>query len=406
MPAFEFEALDARGKRSRGYLSADSEVAARRELRRRQLSPLSIGQAKSRTAGSGAALWQSRRGLSRRELMLVTRQLASLIGAGMPVEEAVGMIAGQADGEVIRRVLTAIRAQIVEGQRLSEALSQHRSSFPDVYRAMVAAGELSGGLPRVLERLAVYLEQSQALNRKLQTALVYPLALSVTALVVVSVLMIFIVPRIAEQFDGTGVTLPLLTRTLIGASAFLQSAWLPILAVLLVLITGSVIALRRPGVRAPVDALLSRLPVIGGAVRKTESARFARTMDVLLHSGAVLPDALRAARQAAGNLRFRARLGEIVSDVEGGRSLADALKARRWFPPLMIYMVAAGERSGTLGDMFARSADQLEQDIEGGIAVGLSLLEPAIIIVMGVVVTGIVLSILLPILQLNSLALG
>ena len=129
-------------------------------------------------------------------------------------------------------------------------------------------------------------------------------------------------------------------------------------------------------------------------------------MDVLLHSGAVLPDALRAARQAAGNLRFRARLGEIVSDVEGGRSLADALKARRWFPPLMIYMVAAGERSGTLGDMFARSADQLEQDIEGGIAVGLSLLEPAIIIVMGVVVTGIVLSILLPILQLNSLALG
>lgn len=406
MPAFEYEAIDAAGKRRRGFLSADSEVAARRELRRRQLNPLSLGSAKpdARSALRGVSLTRQR--LAGRELMLVTRQMASLLGAGMPVEEAVAMIAGQSDGQAARRVLTDLRARIIEGQRLSEAMAAHASSFPEVYRAMVAAGELSGGLAQVLERLADYLEKSQALKRKLQTALVYPAALSVTALVVICVLMIFIVPRIAEQFDGAGVTLPLLTRVLIDASAFLQAAWPLLLAGALAAVAAFLILIRRKPVRARIDALLARLPITGGAIRKTESARFARTMDVLLRSGAILPDALRAARQAAGNLAFRDRLGEIVRDVESGRSLADALKARRWFPPLMLYMVAAGERSGTLGDMFARAADQLEQDIEGGIAVALSLLEPAIIIVMGVIVTGIVLSILLPILQLNSLALG
>lgn len=406
MPAFEYEAIDATGKRSRGFLSADSEVAARRELRRRQLNPLSLGRAKreARSAFRGVPL--TRQKLASRELMLVTRQMASLLGAGMPVEEAVAMIAGQSEGQAARRVLTDLRARIIEGQRLSEAMAAHAPSFPDVYRAMVAAGELSGGLAQVLERLADYLEKSQALKRKLQTALVYPAALSVTALVVVCVLMIFIVPRIAEQFDGAGVTLPLLTRFLIDASAFLQAAWPFLLAGVFAAVAAFLILMRRKPVRARADALLSRLPITGGAIRKTESARFARTMEVLLRSGAILPDALRAARQAAGNLEFRDRLGEIVRDVESGRSLADALKARRWFPPLMLYMVAAGERSGTLGDMFARAADQLEQDIEGGIAVALSLLEPAIIIIMGVIVTGIVLSILLPILQLNSLALG
>ncbi|MEE2565760.1 type II secretion system inner membrane protein GspF [Hyphobacterium marinum] len=406
MPAFEYEAIDAAGKKSRGYLSADSEIAARRELRRRRLSLLSLGAARSAGKARAAVTAFAPKALPSRELMLVTRQLASLIGAGMPVEEAVGMIAGQGGGQATRRVLTDVRARIVEGERLSEAMTSHRASFPDVYRAMVAAGEMSGGLAQVLERLADYLEKSQALKRKLQTALVYPAALSVTALVVVGVLMVFIVPRIAEQFDGTGVTLPLLTRTLIGVSGFLQMAWPFLLIGAGVLVAAVLLLLRRRAIRVRLDALLARMPVVGGAVRKTESARFARTMDVLLGSGAILPDALKAAREAAGNHDFRSRVAAILADVESGRGLADAMKARRWFPPLMLYMVAAGERSGTLGDMFARAADQLEQDIEGGIVVALSLVEPAIIIVMGVIVTGIVLSILLPILQLNSLALG
>lgn len=405
MPAFEYEALDGAGKKARGYLTADSEVAARRELRRRQLAPLKVARAASDAVRQSGER-RVRKALSKRELMLVTRQLSSLIDAGMPVEEAVGLVAGQVDAQAMRRVLTDLRSRVMEGERLSDAMAAHPGSFPPVYRAMVAAGEMSGGLGAVLDRLADYLEQADAVRRKLQAALIYPAALSVTAITVVAVLLVFIVPRLAEQFDGTGVTLPALTRFLIGVSGFLQASWPVLLTGIAVAVLGALLVLRRPAVREARDRIVLRVPVLGSTIRKSEAARFARTMEILLKSGALLPDALKAARRTAGNAAIADRIAKVGKDVESGRALSDALRAAGGFPPLLVYMVAAGERSGTLGEMFGRAAAQVEQELDGSMTVFLNLLEPMIIVVMGVIVTGIVLSILLPILQLNTLALG
>ncbi len=407
MAAFEYEALDAAGKRTRGLLSADSEAAARKELRRRRLAPLSVSRASEKGAGANpvANLFKPK-GLSEDDLTGVTRQLATLIDAGMPVEEAVGLVGGQADKAQVGRVLMGVREKVTEGERLSDAMALHPDSFPGVYRAMVAAGESAGGLGQVLERLADYLEKAGALKRRVGAALIYPSVLGVVALLVVCVLLVAIVPKIAEQFDTMNMTLPLITRVMIGLSEGLQASW----PILLVAIVGAgllySVLIRREPVKRAVQTGQLGLPGLGGFARKVEAARFARTMAILINAGAVLPEALRAARRASDNLPFQAMLGEVIEQVETGKGLADALRQARWFPPLMVYMVAAGERSGRLAEMFQRSAEHMEAEVDGAITVGLSLLEPGIIIAMAVIVVGIVLSILLPILQLNTAALG
>lgn len=407
MAAFEYEALDAAGKRTKGLLSADSEAAARKELRRRRLAPLSVSRASEKGAGANpvANLFKPK-GLSEDDLTGVTRQLATLIDAGMPVEEAVGLVGGQADKAQVGRVLMGVREKVTEGERLSDAMALHPDSFPGVYRAMVAAGESAGGLGQVLERLADYLEKAGALKRRVGAALIYPSVLGVVALLVVCVLLVAIVPKIAEQFDTMNMTLPLITRVMIGLSEGLQASW----PILLVAIVGAgllySVLIRREPVKRAVQTGQLGLPGLGGFARKVEAARFARTMAILINAGAVLPEALRAARRASDNLPFQAMLGEVIEQVETGKGLADALRQARWFPPLMVYMVAAGERSGRLAEMFQRSAEHMEAEVDGAITVGLSLLEPGIIIAMAVIVVGIVLSILLPILQLNTAALG
>lgn len=408
MPAFEYEALDTAGKRTKGLLSADSELAARRELRKRRMAPLKVyraGEAKPVTGLALPALFKPS-GLKTADLMNVTRQLATLIGAGMPVEEAVGLIAGQAEKTPVRRILMTVRSRVTEGERLSEAMTEHAASFPPVYRAMVAAGESSGGLSQVLERLAEYLEKSEALKRRISVAMIYPAVLGLMALLVIGVLMVFIVPRIAEQFSSLDITLPLLTRMMIAVSGFLQASWPVLLAGLVAAGLALPVLSRRPQVKRGLDRFVLSLPWIGGFVRKIESARFARTMSILIASGAVLPDALRAARRASANAPFQDRIAGVIEQVEQGAGLSDALRATSWFPPLMVYMVASGERSGRMDEMFARGADHLEAEVDSAVGVGLNLLEPGIIIVMGGLVAVIVLSILLPILRLNTLAMG
>lgn len=408
MPAFEYEALDPAGKRTKGLLSADSEIAARRELRRRRMAPLALRRAGQEAASSGSALPKlfAPAGLKPADLMGVTRQLATLVAAGMPVEEAVGLIAGQAEKTPVRRILMTVRGSVTEGERLSDAMAKHPRSFPDVYRAMVAAGESSGGLARVLERLADYLEKSEALKRRVGVAMIYPSVLGALALIVVGVLMVFIVPRIAEQFTSLDVTLPLITRVMIALSGFLQTAWLWLVLGLVGAGLALTILIRRPGVKRALDGVVLSLPGLGRFVKRIESARFARTMSILIASGAVLPDALRAARRATANAPFQDRLASVIEQVEQGAGLSDALRATGWFPPLMVYMIASGERSGRLDDMFARAATHLDAEVDSAVGVGLALLEPGIIIVMGGLVAAIVLSILLPILRLNTLAMG
>lgn len=404
MAAFEYEALDAAGKRTRGLLSADSEAAARRELRRRRLAPLSVSRADQGGARASDLLGRliGPRPIEARELMGITRQLATLIGAGMPVEEAVGLVGGQDASASASRVLMSVRAKVTEGERLSEAMAAEPRSFPPVYRAMIAAGESAGGLGLVLDRLADYLEKADALKRKVGTALIYPAVLGVVALGVIVTLLTVIVPRISEQFESMGMSLPAITRFMIGLSGFLAAHGLTLVAVLAVAILAGGLALRRDAVRKRVHAGRLAVPLLGGFERKVEAARFARTMGILVASGAVLPDALRAAKRAAGNLVFQDTLGGVIEQVETGRGLADALRGARVFPPIMVYMIAAGERSGRLAEMFQRSAEHLETDIDGAVTAGLSLLEPGIILAMGGVVVLIVLSILLPILQLNT----
>ncbi|XBQ16686.1 MAG: type II secretion system inner membrane protein GspF [Oceanicaulis sp.] len=405
MAAFEYEALDASGRKTRGLLSADSEAAARRELRRRRLAPLSVSKAGE---GGGADLLKrltGPRAMKPRELAGVTRQLATLIGAGMPVEEAVGLVGAQSDAEPVNRVLMGVRAKVTEGERLSEAMAAHPRSFPPVYRAMIAAGESAGGLGLVLDRLADYLEQAELFKRKVGGALVYPAVLGLMAVLVVGVLLAFIVPRISDQFGSMGMELPLITRVMMAISEFLAASWPVLLIGAGLIVAAYLVLIRREAVRRALDRFRLKLPVLGGFTRKVEAARFSRTMGILIASGAVLPDALRAARRASDNLVFREVAGGIVEQVETGKGLADALRASRFFPPLMVYMVAAGERSGRLADMFERAADHMEADVDAAVTAGLSLLEPGIIIVMGVVVVTIVLAVLLPILQLNTAAL-
>ncbi len=406
MAAFEYEALDAAGKRTRGLLSADSEAAARRELRRRRLAPLSVARAGERGASAG---WlQALTGpkpMAQRELMGATRQLATLIGAGMPVEEAVGVVGGQDTSSATSRVLMGVRAKVTEGERLSDAMAAHARSFPPVYRAMVAAGEGAGGLGQVLERLADYLEQADQFRRKVGSALIYPGFLAATAIAVVIALLALVVPRISEQLTSMGLELPVLTRVMIGVSDFVSAFWAVILGGAVTIAILAALALRRDVVRRSVDQAALGAPVIGAFAAKVEAARFARTMGILIEAGAVLPDALRAARRAAGNLAFQDRIGAVIEQVETGRGLADALRGARVFPPILVYMVAAGERSGRLSDMFERAADHLEADVDGAVTTGLSLLEPGIIIVMAGIVVTIVLSILLPMLQLSTAAM-
>ncbi len=415
MPAFEYEALNAAGKRTRGLITADSELAARRLLRGQSLAPLSIGRADASrqtdtaadgSAGASTGISLARTDLSSRERMLVTRQLASLIDAGMPIAEALGLIGNQLDSHHMRRILLAVRSRVTEGERFADALAAFPKSFPPVYCALIAAGEGSGSLGTVMERLADHLEKEAAVRNRITGALIYPALLTVVAIGVVAMLMLFVVPRIAEQFTGMGVSLPALTRFMMGMSEFLVNAWPVLLGLIAVVIIGGGLALSREPVRRQFDSLVAGLPVLGGFLRRAEAARFARTMGILVTSGTVLPDALRAARRSADNLAFKDAVTAVIRDVETGKALSDAMKASRWFPPLMLYMIAAGERSGRLGDMFGRSADQLDQDIDSTITIGLNLLEPGIILVLGGVVVTIVLSILLPILQLNTLALG
>ena len=405
MAAFEYEAVDMAGKPRRGVVSADSARLARQELKRRKLFPTRLtaaarkGQAKSRfNIELGAAIGQ-------KDLTLLTRQLATLVTAAAPLEEALHMMAMQAEKPRIRDTLLAIRSRVTEGYRFSEALAAEPRSFGSLYRSMTAAGEVSGSLGPVLERLADHLEKAQRLRAKITTALAYPIFLSLVAVGVISALMTFVVPKVVDQFTDMGQELPGITLVMIGISHFMRGFG-PLL--LLGLVAGGLTfarALRRDGFRRKVDTALLRLPILGRLMGNLQTARFARTLSTLIASGCSVVESLRAAEQILHNRVFREAVADISTQVVEGASLSAALKRSRAFPPMIAYMAASGENSGKLDEMMGKCADYLEREFEDFTAAALSLLEPAIIILMGGVVATIVLSILMPILKLNTLAM-
>ena len=341
----------------------------------------------------------------RKELALFTRQLATLAEVA-PLEEALRTLARQSEREEVKRILGNVHAGVVEGRRLADAMAREPKSFPPLYRAMVAAGESSGTLPHILERLANLLERQAQVRGKVLSTLAYPIILAIFAAFVVFALMIFVVPKVVEQFEGVGQELPFLTRAVIGLSDFLSNWWWALLLVGAGLVFLAGRALKEEGIRLKFDSALLRLPLIGRLIRDLHAARMARTLSAMVASRLPLLEGLNLTTQTVHTRVLRKASAEIAENVRTGGSLSGALRRAGVFPPLLVYLAASGEASGRLDMMLERAADYLEREFDAFTATALSLLEPAIIIVMGAVVAVIVLSILLPILQLDTLAGG
>lgn len=402
MPAFEYVAVDGSGRRQKGVISADSPRSARRELRLRDLMALDVTPVSETAAGKGTIGGR----IGEKQRVLLIRQLAVLLQSGLPVEQALSAAADDAGPANVQKVLHAVKAEVTEGARLADAMSIAPKAFPPLVRSVTSAGELSGRLGDVMERLATYLERSHLLRQKVQTALIYPAVLGVMAVGMVVALMVFVVPRLVEQFDLFGADLPLITRLVIGLSEGLRAWGLELLLGIAALLLIGSRALRLPGVRTALDRISLSLPLVGNMNRIVCAGRFARVFATLSGSGATVLEALAGAKSAASNAVFEDAADTIAERVREGGSFAAALKSTGVFPPMMVHMVASGEAGRDIPGMMTRAADYLDSEFETGSAALLSLLEPLIIVVLGGLVGLIVLSIMLPILQLNTLAIG
>lgn len=403
MAAYAYLALDAQGRQHKGLLEADSPRQARALLRERQLSPLQVSAARAREDEQPRHGLRLSRGLSAAELALLTRQLATLIQAALPIEEALRAAAAQAASARVKGMLLAVRSGVLEGQSLAQSLAAFPAAFPELYRATVAAGEHAGHLGLVLEQLADYTEQRQQSRQKIQLALLYPLILMIASLTIVGFLLGYVVPDVVKVFVNTGQSLPTLTRGLIAVSALVKHwGWL----ILLLLAGGLVLLrlwLRPPTRRQRWHALQLRLPLFGRLLRATQTARFASTLAILCRSGVPLVEALAIAAAVIGNLHIRHKVMLAAQQVREGSSLTRALQASEEFPPMMLHMIASGEKSGELEQMLARTARTQENDLAAQVALLVGLFEPFMLVFMGGVVLLIVLAILLPILSLNQL---
>ncbi|SEG84057.1 MULTISPECIES: type II secretion system inner membrane protein GspF [Marinobacterium] len=405
MQTFKYQALDASGKTVRDLIQADSERQARQLLRDRGLFPRQLASTTSSASGEVGekkSTRGSRRRLNHAERVELTRQLATLVGAALPLAESLQLLAEQSTQPRLRAVLLQLLASVQEGHSLADSLRQSGGQFNAMYCALVAAGERSGRLGLVLERLADYQEQVQKQRHKAMTALIYPAALLFVSLAVVVGLMSFVVPKLTEQFIDSGQALPLLTRILIVLSDAVLTFG-PLALVLLALgVVVAVILLRKPAWALRRDRALLRLPRLGGLLVLLDSARLSRSLAILVSSGVPLLDALRVSVDTLGNRVLQAALRDSCQDLRGGTSLYRALGQSGHFPPLLVNMVASGEASGRLDEMLDRVASHQERSFGQRVDTTLALFEPVMILCMGSLVLFIVLAILLPIMQLNQ----
>jgi len=400
---FKYEAVDAAtGRDRKGVLEADTPRQARAWLRENGMVALALEPLAEDAAAPRAKRYR-RRGLSANQLNLVTRQFAVLLEAGLTIEHSLNALIEQVESENERDVLAAVRSDILAGHTLARALEKHPDTFPEIYRTMVSAGEQSGHLNEVLLRLADYLEARRALRQKIGLALIYPAIISVVALLVVLALLTFVVPQVVSVFRDTHQTLPLLTRALLASSGALRAYGIYLLVLAVLAFLGFRRALRRPDFRFRFHHTLLRLPLVGRLLRAVNTARLASTLAILVGSGVPLLTALRAGAGVVGSLPMRRALEEAAQRVAEGGSLSRALEREKIFPPLFIHLVASGEASGRLQQMFERAAAQQTQELEGRAAVLTGILEPALILAMGGMVLLIVLAILLPVFEMNQL---
>jgi len=403
MPAYRFEAVTAAGRFENGILDADSARQARNLLRERGLTPLAVTPVESgadRRSGGTPVL--SRR-LRDAELAMATRQLASLLTARLPLERALSAVIEQAETALVRDRFAAVRSEVVAGQSLADALARFPKDFPEVYRALVAAGEQTGDLGRIMSQLADHVEARTALSQKVKLAFTYPVIVTLVALAVIVALLTYVVPQVVSVFAQTRQSLPALTVGLIALSdAIRHWGWLLLILAALVGL-GVRAALRSPSIRMAWHRRVLGLPLFGRLVRGVNTARFASTLAILTSSGVPLIRALEAGAGTLSNEALRANVNEAVTRVREGTSLARALGAGAQFPPVMIHMIASGEATGELPQMLERTAHSLSGEVERRTLAMTSLLEPLLILVMGGVVLLIVLAVLLPIIEINQL---
>lgn len=404
MGAFAYKALDGAGKQHKGVMEADTPRQIRQQLRDKGWTPLTVEEVQQREARqhkSSVALF--RRSINPADLSLITRQFATLVRSGTPVDEALHAVSRQTEKARLSNMLMAVRSKVKEGHPLAVALGDFPHIFPELYRATVAAGEQSGHLDAVLERLADYTETRHALQQKFQLALIYPVLIAVVAVAVVAGLVGYVVPKVVEVFNGIGQELPVLTRALIALSDFLQATWPYLLGALAVAVSTFVSMMKREGPRRRFHALLLRLPLISRLVRGGNSARFARTFSILASSGVPVLEAMRISAEVVTNLPMRTAVKEAARRVREGTAIHKALDASGYFPPMTVHLIASGEASGNLDEMLERAAITQEREMETLMGMMLGLFEPFMILFMGGTVLIIVLAILMPIFDLNQL---
>jgi general secretion pathway protein F len=400
VPSYRFEASDAAGRVEKGVLEADGARAARAQLRARGLAPLAL---EPLAAGAGETPGWARLRLRETELAMATRQIGALLSAKLPLATALAAVIEQSERPATRETLSAVRSEVVAGARFADALGRFPRLFPQVYRATVAAGEQAGDLALVMERLADYLEQRQALRGRMLSAILYPAVVTLVAVAIVLFLMTYVLPQVIQVFEHTEQSLPLPTRMLLATSAFLRVFGLWLVVLLPVLAFALAAWLRRPGPRAAWHALLLRLPLLGAVLRTVDTARFAGTLAMLAASGVPVLRALEGARGTLRNSVLAQAVSDAISQVREGEALAKALGAARVFPPMLIHLIASGEATGELARMLDRAAAIQAREVERRLLVLTTLLEPLLILAMGGMVLGIVLAVLLPIIDINQL---
>src|SRR5471030_17289 len=403
MPAFRFEAIDQAGKSQKGVLDADSARAARSQLRTQGLTPLVVEADGSRTRGERKQRLSLGKRLSQREQAILTRQIASLLTAGLPLGETLSVLTDQSERDYVRELMAAIRGEVLGGHSFANALAEHPRDFPEIYRALVAAGEHTGKLGLVLSRLADYIEQRNALKQKIVLAFTYPAIVTLIAFGIVTFLLSYVVPQVVNVFASTKQSLPFLTIAMMALSGFVRNWWWAGLigVALLSWIIKSVLA--RPGPRMAFDRWLLTAPLLGKLVRGYNTVRFASTLAILTAAGVPILRALQAAGETLSNRAMSANVDDAIIRVREGTSLSRALGNTRTFPPVLVHLIRSGEATGDVTTMLDRASEGESRELERRTMFLTSLLEPLLILAMGGIVLVIVLAVMLPIIELNNL---
>jgi general secretion pathway protein F len=403
MSGFEYSALDAGGREKHGVIEADTERHARTLLRERGLTTLAVESIRESGQKAGLGERFSRPGLSGAGLALLTRQFATLVRAGLTIEECLNVLIEQTESAGARRLLAGVRARVLEGQSLSRGLAAFPSAFPQIYRAMIEAGEHSGKLGDVLDRLADFTENRESLRNTILVAFIYPVIVMMLAFAIVTFLLVYIMPQMTRVFSSVGQALPLATRILISMSDFVRSYGVLTLAAAAVAVIAVRLLLRDQGLRSRWHRWLLRLPLVGRLIRGVNAARFADTLGILTTAGVPLLASLQSAAAVLTNLPMKGAVEEAVRRVREGAALSSSLGAAKLFPPLVIHLIASGEATGRLDTMLARAAEAQSRELQNWVRGLTALLEPALIVAMGGIVLFIVVAILLPMFEMNTL---